>query len=464
MPDAKWKAQAPMIADADGVPPTVARIEQFMGQHGFWYLLSRNGEARGCREAAAKRDCLGQVGIPLSRELKSNLGYFTDEAEQRINVAIHCRGDRDLNFDKIRSGLGLVGEFVRSTQPEDDNDAYGLVNPFEIEARSLEGDITLQIFDADLLIDEYLPRTLMTNAGHREWAIEFKIDDLISAIPSRRLLVAPITDGERVRRPVIGMLTGNGPESGALLWQLLNDSVRTMSRPFTGDVYLPRVLIRSVPAMGLTMELHAREEQAWLEISAEIEAICHQLANMNPDCANILAIACNTTPYFEGRIETICSRYNVQFVSIVDAIEHYLVDNKIDNFRLIGLGYVLDESFSGYARILRDARFDIRSLPADALERIDELAHAIKRGENMASCFNKLKSILDSYTAKEGENVIIALTELSVVLEENRATLKKWAEGGKTRNRIIDAVAVYGQMLAKCFLTGIPIIESHVDV
>jgi len=47
------------------VPPAVQRIVDFLLARNMWFQLSRNREARSCRDAAHKRIRLGHEGIPL---------------------------------------------------------------------------------------------------------------------------------------------------------------------------------------------------------------------------------------------------------------------------------------------------------------------------------------------------------------------------------------------------------------
>jgi len=445
-----------LLANGEAAPSNVIDVQKFMNTSGNWFLLSRNRKATGCKEAAALRNCLGQQGIPLERELKSYMGFFVDEAGHSNKVLIHCRGDKKLDFVKIRSVLGIDTELSR-VDPEgsDSDDNYGLINPFQAELSSNEAKFALQIFDKDLLVHTGLPRTMMTNAGDRTWGIEFRVEELIESIPRRRAIVDDVTVHlVRKKVPAVGIVTGNGPESGALLWKIFNDRVRERRSPFTGDVYLPKTLIRSVPAMGLTMELHSRGEQVWREISQEISEICNQLQKFNPNTRNILAIACNTTPYFEEKIQEICDSFGVDFISIADAIEQFIDLNKINEFTLLGIGYVLDAQYSGYRRILSRTDLSIKELSSESIDRIDKLAHDVKRGISITKCFNSLMDIIKHNTSSEGEHVIVALTEMSVILNQKKDVLLKWSKKGQNKNNIIDAVEVYADVLANIYIAG----------
>lgn len=450
----------PSEAQTEQIPSRVLRVQEFLRENKIWHQLSRNRKATGCREAASVRQCLGQEGIPLSREMKSNLGYFVDEANKKFPVVLHCRGNEQIDFEKVRLALGFNGNFERSVVEEDKSldDSYGLINPFELELDSRSGELTVQVFDRGLLDHTFLPHTLVTNAGDRTWAVEFQVESLIDCIPNRRLFVDDIVEDKvDERHPNIGILTGNGPESGALLWQTITENVRKLQEPLSGDVYLPKVFVRSAPAMGLTMELRSRSQQVWEEIKPELEALCEQIAKGNESAKNLLAVACNTTPFFDSRIREIALKYDVEYVSIVDSVNDYVDAEQITEFVLLGIGYVLDEDFSGYRRFLTDDLFKVKTLSEDSISRINELAYLVKRGSNIDRCFTKFMDIVKHNTDESGEKVVVALTEISVILEQKKDTLAKWRKRGKTKNDIIDSVDLYGQRIAQEFTeaTGI---------
>ena len=475
--DRDTRGQAKQIAEwsKTQVPIATQRVEDFLQRHDVWYLLNRNEEAFGCPQAASVRRCLGQTGIPLGRELKTFLGQFTDETGAINQVAVHCRAIHELDMNKIKAALQIPGDVSRLEVSKEvdtsDNEemlgVYGLVNPFTLEIASIEGNITIQLFDENLFESFELPPTLMTNAGDRTWSVEFQIEEIEKLIPPRRLLRADVVKEAPVfYRPVIGILTGNSPESGALLWDRITKRVRELRDPrnqvpelrskfsisLTGDVYMPKVLVRSVPAMGMTMELHLRSEQTWNLIRVEIERICSELSSADHVGKNVLAIACNTTPYYSDRIVAIADHFNVRFVSIVDAVDEYLDEHSISSIVLLGIGYIHRPEFSGYSRLFSRQGFNIHPLKEATLSEIEELAHDVKCGRPIHECSQKLSAILKRYDLS-GRNVVIALTELSLIVVGAKWK-KESGDQSHTNNvtHLIDAVDVYAKLLADLFL------------
>jgi len=445
--DRTLRSQAEQIARwcKQEVPNEVARIESLLEKNSAWYLLDRNAPATSCAEAANSRRCLGQVGIPLERELKSFLGFFVDEAGLQHRFAVHCRATHQRDDEKVKKVLQVSQKLAKA----DESELYGLVNPFSLEARSLDGDITIQIFDQRIFEAVGLPRTMMTNAGDRTWSVEFEPNSLQKIISADRFIRADVIEkSSSIRRPNIGILTGNSPESGALLLEKLDRHVRTGSGLLTSDVYLPKVYVVSAPAMGLTMELHLRENQVWEEIGRDIERLCELLKGEDSRVPNILSIACNTTPHFWERIDEIASRYNVRFISIADAVEDYLRKKAIQKFTLLGLGYVNRPQFSGYEDLFENKTFTIEPLPEGAEADVEKLARDVKNDRPINECSNLLNTIFKRYELR-GKHVVVALTEISLILAK-----AKWDKNKRKGDQdvVIDAVELYAKLLADIFM------------
>lgn len=459
--DRRLLGQAAQIAGHfnENPPANVLAIQQLFEANSVWFVLGRNDPVTGCEDAANRRQCLGNEGIPLSRELKSYLGYYVDEAGRKQKVAVHCRAHHRIDFAKIRRALQINTDLERLVGDSSDEDGiYGLVNPFGLElASQREEDCIIQLFDELLFTRDELPHTLMTNAGDRTWSIEFRAEDLPGLLSAGRFSRADVVEkASPFHRPTIGLLTGNSPESGTLLWDAILKRVRTLRKAqpgkLTGDVYLPKIYVRSVPAMGMTMDLHLRRAQIWAEIGPEIEAMCKSLATDDPTKCNILTIACNTTPHFSPEIREVAERHNVRFLSIAEAVEDFLRSNAIREFTLLGIGYIHRPKFSGYARLFHCGDFDIHMINELALKEIEDLAYDVKEDEPIHTCSQKLNSILKRHDMRR-ENVVIALTELSLIVVRTKWEVGKPVED-KLGNRrlIIDAVQVYGDYVGDLFM------------
>ena len=480
------------------VPSEVRRIEAHFCASDSWYLLGRNEDAYDCEQAALVRNCLG-VGIPLSRELKSFLGVFTDKTGHARRFVVHHRANTELDLEKVAALLGAVSGVERlNLLGSNDEFGYGLINPFTIEFQSLSGIPHLQLFDNGIFRSDELPDTLMTNAGERTWSVEFRAEDLDRLISPENFLRGDVVSGRsHFVRPKIGILTGNSPESGALLWSALVKSVRSRRKQLeieqfkarnptsdrkkylepTGDVFMPEVHVRSVPAMGLTMDLHLRRDQIWKKIGPAIEAMCGELSSEEGEPKKILAIACNTTPHFSAEILEISHRHNVRYVPISEAVEHRLVELGIKSAALLGIGYIHNPHFSGYENLYRkNGPLELHELEPSTLKKVEDLAFSVKEEKHpKPRLINKagnpksppeLRTDFENYIRNElinilnrpdlkHENIIIALTELSLVIEWTNLDLlgeRKKSRAHGIERQVFDAVQIYADLLADLFL------------
>ena len=386
----------------------------FFQRAGLWHIVSQNTAAKsGCLDAAPRRKRLGYTGIPLSDELKSAV-VALDGTDQC--VALHCRGHQMLDLEDPdkpdrpgrvrRVDRELGARAVRLPARELSRRfglAYSVVTPFSLAGRN---DV-IQIFDTGVLDRYFPPHTMMTNLGHPNWGVEFDPDSLIVAIPSAR--VADITRPKRGVPPVVhvlGILTGNSPESGIMLWEEINDRVRERKvAGARGDVAFPRVVIESVPEMGLSMELEDRLDVVREVVREGVRRLCER-------GATVVGIACNTTQYFAEDAKEICAEFRAMFISLVDATKAYLKDQHITQFSLLAIGPASGRDLSDFARL--DEDFEIFRPAARGSKRIFELAFDIKADAKSQTTISKYFDVVDA-VAKPDVPVLLALTELSFV-------------------------------------------------
>ncbi len=412
---------------------------RFFERHRIWYILGRNTKALSCRDAANKRNRLGKLGIPLEDELKSFLGQYADTDGHRRFVAVHCRGDQSLDMGKVRSALRTqsnVERLMTTDSVDDAADIYGLVNPFSLTT-GFRGEPVIQVFDASVLEFRGLPNTMMTNAGERTWSVEFRPRDVVKALGDHAI-VADVTEAPAVRRegPVsIGIITGNAP-SGILLWQHINRHVQTrMGNRFQGDLSNPPVSVRSVPGLGLSMELDKRAEQVWEQLEPAVRSLCEE-------GVRLLCLACHTNHYFTERIRAVAAPYGATFISVAETVGQWVQHNQVPEVTLVGISYVaaLGE-WSAYRHLATKTR--VEPLSDKGLERIHELGYRVKQEGSSEGGRNRLRSIVNDETRTS--HVVIALTEMSVLLDSQR-------KPAKSSRVIVDALKIYGDEIADVYM------------
>lgn len=437
------------------VPKTVVATVELLDDLGIWFRLSRNREARSCRDAAHKRARLGREGIPLWDELKSFLGqYRASEGDALRPFLAHIRADRVLNFEAVARALGAAGgiERVAVNEEDDPNLDYGLINPFGSALTKGTGEswqAIPQIFDAETIEPLGVPGTMMTNAGDLTWAVEFRAAELVDALPNKMIAKIAREPDDGVARPAvlserrpIGILSGNGPETGLRFWLKLNDSLRTLLGRHASDLSMPPIHLLSLPEMGLSMELDAREDEVWSVISTSV----HHLIDSG---ARFITLPDNTTPYFAPRIRELCEgSENIEFLSMPEVVGQWLVNNGIRKVALLGITYVADLAgpWSAYSEALRG--IEVEQIPQRMVEETHAIAYRVKNeGWDSNYGLNRLRDILGDTV--ESDVVLVALTELSILLDRAKVVRK-----GKT---LIDPLTIYAEFVARHYVGPDPL-------
>jgi aspartate racemase len=448
-------------ADGGGLPPAVARVAAFLSEREVWHQLGRNPEVHSCRDAAHKRSRLGETGIPLWDELKSFFGVVRRADGHPQHIVVHCRGDHLVDLDRVAGA-------VRSPSPPERLDggalehlgmAYGLVNPFE--PWSFDGQLlaaaVLQVFDRDLIEPVGIPGTVMTNAGSLTWSVELHAHELVKALD--HVVVADVSyeDPDEGKRPAwtttpttFGLITGNGPDSGMLLWRAINRVVRAelgdARRDLSGDFAMPRVLVHSLPELGLTMELDRRHEAVWPALRAATAELCR-------DGATVVAVACNTTPYFAPELQRICDEYGARFVSMPEVAGEWLRRQGIKEIALLGVQTVADLGpWSPYREPLSGVQVEIPG--KETMRRIHELAYRVKSEGPSHRSLTRLRQLLSSEVRTE--TVLLALTELSLLMEIQKRP-------SKSGRLIVDTIQLYAEALAQNYLQR-PLTQTLVEL
>lgn len=311
--------------------------------------------------------------------------------------------------------------------------AKGLVNPFTMARR---GGVR-QLFDRTVVQPFFPPYTMMTNLGDLEWGVEFGPREMIDVLP--RASVGDLVLDSLQHVPIehtLGILTGNGPESGRLLWKRIDDCIRDhwQEVPFRGDIGYPRVVVESLPSMGESMDLPARVDAVRPVVLGGVRNLCER-------GATVIGIACNTTQYFAPAVREVCDAYNAQFVSMVDATAARLRELNITAAKFLGIGAVSDfEHWSDFSRL--NEKFALDLPEPTSVRDIDDLAFLVKENGATPETVNPMRDLIRRTAPNEGDVVVLALTELSVLI----ATQK-----GSNR-QIIDTLQILAEQMANIYL------------
>lgn len=439
-----------ILGKTESYSDNVKRIIEYCVNHKIGYILSKNQYASTCRDARSKRYRLGHIGIPLYDELKSIVGVTLDKNGNEQLIAMHCRGHMEIDFKAVQVIMGyeteiqiLSEELLRKRLGLE----FGIVNPISLCINS-SGSL-FQIFDCNLVIPiSKYPGTMMTNAGDHYCGIEFDVTQVIESIAKHKVASIAVQDRELLTHDLpsctnpksIGIITGNGPDSGMTLWRSINDNIsEILGEHFLGDMSLPKVYIASIPAMGLSMELDKRELATRSVLLEAVESLKLQKVDL-------LALACHTTHYFEQQIRDIFDSDTQFFISMPETVIKYLRRKKISDAAILGINYVADlGEWSAYSPA-KELNIKFEELSAGTMQKFHEIGYDVKQMGDYHKSFMKLSSLIRKDI--KSNNVIIALTELSILLQNSNK--KNW----KSNKIIVDALDLYAKEIAD-FCLGI---------
>jgi len=347
----------------------------------------------------------------------------------------------NINVDKIVEIYSLVS--MPMILPESELFArfgmvFGTVNPMLLDVNS--ENTVINIFDISLTqVVAECPGTMMTNAGDHTWGIELEPNLLIKAINGAIVDTIASPDKEldyfevpqAVNPKSIGIITGNGPDSGIALWQKINSHfVEQLDTHFIGDISLPKVTVISLPAMGLSMELDKRDIATW-------ETILEAIKGMIQNNVEILSLACHTTHYYTSQIREVFEQNGRKFVSMPETTIKYIKESKLTDIALLGIGYVANlQKYSAYTEL---KNLDIETVSNEVLAEFHRLGYDVKKMKNIPRAFLKFINLVK--TEIKAKNVIIALTELSILYESQR-------KRSQVKN-IIDPLDIYAKEVVR---------------
>ncbi len=435
-------------------PDRVKSSLEFLSSSKVWHLLSKNSVATSCLDAASRRNRLGVQGIPIYDELKTLCVSTSNGESFQQDYLLHCRAHLSFDLAAAQKLLGLQHPLVKLEEgilTQRYSMRYGTVNPFSQQEKFSH------IFDFSVVKSLTPPHTMMTNAGDLSWAIEFRPDELISSLQDSGIEVVigeiALDDTVATSLPSFGIITGNGPDSGMALWYRLNETINTRlvsEERMRGDISYPKVFVQSIPEMGLSMELEARNNEVW-------EALKKAVLSFIQQEVNYIVIACNTTQYFSDKIAKLCIHTSSEFVPMADVLRDHLVRHNIQESTLIGIPAVANfGEWSGFTQL---AEFGVQPVDEKLLPAIHELGYIVKRLDSKSqdnTALNKLQHVLRN--GVKTKYVIVALTEISILLSRYPRIQNKIA--GKV---IIDTLNVYADWLAQIYVQALPEERSQND-
>lgn len=427
------------------IPKNVLTIIQFCCKNNLGFILSRNIKVFSCKDARSNRVRLGHIGIPLFDELKSIVFVGKDDNSKEIIVAAHCRANMNISTKALMNLCNLQEPPV--ILPEQELNSrfgmqFGIVNPILLDINSNAK--IINIFDVSVTkIVAQCPGTMMTNAGDHTWGIEFDPILLINTIHNK--IIDSIAEDDKeleyyelpqsTNPKSIGIITGNGPDSGITLWNRINNHiVELLGDHFLGDISLPKVFVISLPEMGLSMELDKRNEVTW-------EALSEGIRKMQESNVDLLTLACHTTHYYTTKIREKFEHNGRKFISMPEITMEYIKKAELSDLAIIGISYVANlQEYSAYSQL---KSLNIETISEATLDKFHRIGYEVKKMKNLYPTFRKFINLL--HTDIKSSNIVIALTELSILVESQKKR--------NSQKNIIDPLDIYAREIAKLSLS-----------
>lgn len=219
----------------------------------------------------------------------------------------------------------------------------------------------------------------------------------------------------------IGVITGSGPEAGIDLWtKVLAATREQLAGRYEGDLDAPEVVIYSVPALGLSMELPRNDEPVWQTLAATATTMAKQV--------EAYAIACNTLNVYASKLQAL--QLPSRLVSMQDVLQQYLRERRIEHVALLGSAPVMAlDAWSAYRELSQWVHVE---LPADT-GALHQIIYDVKaKGGSASDLVQRFEGILASLRAPV---VLLACTELPLIPVRD--------------SRLVDLTALLAQELAR---------------
>lgn len=199
----------------------------------------------------------------------------------------------------------------------------------------------------------------------------------------------------------IGVIAGAGPEAGIDLWKKLLDAQKQiLGAEFRGDVDAPAVVVFSVPALGLAIDMNRYQVSLWDVMEREVSALAVHV--------DLICIACNVLHLFVDRLRAL--HLPVEIVSVTEVAARHLRYRGINKAGLLSISSVMElGALSPYAPLQKTATL---VTPANHTV-MDRLVSDIKRlGPDSGELGDTLEQQVRGLNVG---HVLLACTELPLI-------------------------------------------------
>jgi aspartate racemase len=175
---------------------------------------------------------------------------------------------------------------------------------------------------------------------------------------------------------------------------------RRLGERYRGDLDAPEVLVHSVPALGLSMELERHDAAVWKVLRDAAEAMAPRV--------DAFAIACNTLNHYEAPLRAL--DLPARLVSVQDVVRRLVRERGLTRIALLGSRPVMElGAWSAYRELPQVTEVEV---PAD-LDALHRVIYDVKaRGGREPDIVARFEGLLGTLTAPVA---LLACTELPLI-------------------------------------------------
>lgn len=222
-----------------------------------------------------------------------------------------------------------------------------------------------------------------------------------------------------MKKKIIGILGGMGPESTVLFYQKIIQQCQKQYGAKLDEDY-PEIFIYNLPIPNIVEGLE--------EPSKILLTLVKGVKKLESIGVDFMVMPCNTATYF---LEDIRKEISVPMLSIVEEVAKKV---KSEGYKKVGLlatkttvnNKIYNKDFN---------RYTIELITPDEQDKVTEVILNILAGKKLEKDKEILKQIIDSLRNKGAEAIVLGCTDISVLIQQEDIDIK-----------LLDSIEIYAEV------------------
>ncbi|MBN2421683.1 amino acid racemase [Candidatus Woesearchaeota archaeon] len=202
-----------------------------------------------------------------------------------------------------------------------------------------------------------------------------------------------------MKKPKIGILGGIGPEATGQFYSRLISGLQRKGI-ISSNTDFPHIIINSIPAPELVFRNHSQDE---------LEMYIKGLKQLEANKVDFIVIVCNTIHHFMDLLKT---KIKTPILDLPEEIEKQLIQQDVKKITILGTPTTIQSD------VFRFNSVENNTLTDAEIQILSEAILNFLIGNNKEEQINKVNKIARKY--KDGSQVILGCTELSIMLGHNK--------------------------------------------